>query len=478
MKNLAKVVQLTLTVLILILSSPPAKSANSKAADAVVFDFLHQYIDHATPPDLPMNVRIVAAVSAASNLASTLGSEIDALTLMKQANNPTAFAPASETTYAWVSSAWSPDTRSTYTYAGGKQSSMMSEEYSGAVWQKRTNFVYSYDGSGNLSTYRLQNWTGTVWEDAFRYTMTYSGALPIEAITEHWNGSAWDNYSRSVNTYDGSSRLTTVKSYSWADPDWMETTKITNTYDGAGDMTVSLSQLALGFTYLNQVQTLYVYDGSHHPTSATTQNWNIAFSAWDNHRKFEYVYNGLGNRTLSRESSWISSAWLATDVDTIKYNGLNQNSQSVYWDITNNLLTRDDLSYDGSGNLIEVISSEFFGSWLPTDRYVWVYTSVAVKVDDAPLPADFVLMQNHPNPFNPTTTIRYSLARPQLVQIEVFNILGQLVRTLEDSYQGVGTYETNWDGNDSGGRGVASGVYFYRLRAGEFVQTRKMVLSR
>ncbi|MGB5105770.1 MAG: hypothetical protein WBP29_12250 [Candidatus Zixiibacteriota bacterium] len=80
---------------------------------------------------------------------------------------------------------------------------------------------------------------------------------------------------------------------------------------------------------------------------------------------------------------------------------------------------------------------------MSTVPYVWVYASVAVKVDDVNLPGDFVLLQNHPNPFNPTTTIRYSLARPQLVQIEVFNIPGQLVRTLENSAQGAGVYETS-----------------------------------
>ncbi len=87
-------------------------------------------------------------------------------------------------------------------------------------------------------------------------------------------------------------------------------------------------------------------------------------------------------------------------------------------------------------------------------------------------------MQNHPNPFNPTTTIRYNLAGNTHVRIEVRNVLGQLVRVLEDSYQSVGVYETTWDGRNSAGQEVASGVYFYSLRSNDVVQTRKMVLSR
>ncbi|MBK7091417.1 MAG: hypothetical protein IPH59_06820 [bacterium] len=126
-----------------------------------------------------------------------------------------------------------------------------------------------------------------------------------------------------------------------------------------------LNQLALGFTYLDQTRTLFVYDGNHHPTSAINQSWNIGLSVWENQSRSESEYNGLGNRTLERESNWISGAWLATDVDTFKYNGLNQNNQSVHWDIPGNEVTRDDISYDGSGNLVEVISYVFFGSWFP-----------------------------------------------------------------------------------------------------------------
>ncbi|MBK7091416.1 MAG: hypothetical protein IPH59_06815 [bacterium] len=233
MKKFAIVIQFALAALTLILASPPAESANPKAADVVVLDFFYQYIDYATPSDLPMHLRIAASVNAATDLAAAVGSDVDALTLMKHTRNPLVFMPASDTTYTWVGSSWVPDTRTTYSYTGGKKNTVMTEEYSGAVWQMRTNLVYSYNGSGYLSTYRLQNWSGTAWEDAFRYTTTYTGALPTETLTEHWDTGAWTNLSKTVNTYDGSSRVVTIQSYTWADPDWMELYKSTNTYDGA-----------------------------------------------------------------------------------------------------------------------------------------------------------------------------------------------------------------------------------------------------
>jgi hypothetical protein len=86
-------------------------------------------------------------------------------------------------------------------------------------------------------------------------------------------------------------------------------------------------------------------------------------------------------------------------------------------------------------------------------------------------PWTFTLNQNYPNPFNPTTHIEYSVGRSGYVSLKVFNILGEEVATLHAGYRSPGNYAATFDG-----RRLASGVYFYRLRAGEFVSTRKLLL--
>jgi len=88
----------------------------------------------------------------------------------------------------------------------------------------------------------------------------------------------------------------------------------------------------------------------------------------------------------------------------------------------------------------------------------------------------YVLHPNYPNPFNPTTTIRYELPDAADVRIEVFNAQGERVRVLVDRHQTAGQHTVSWDGRNSVGQTVATGVYFYRLRAGEFNRTRKMQL--
>ena len=92
-------------------------------------------------------------------------------------------------------------------------------------------------------------------------------------------------------------------------------------------------------------------------------------------------------------------------------------------------------------------------------------------------PLEFGLNGNYPNPFNPSTTIRYSLAHETEVNLKIFNILGQSVRTLVMKHrQQAGSYEAWWDGTDNEGRNVPTGAYLVKLWAGDFIETRKMVL--
>ncbi len=93
------------------------------------------------------------------------------------------------------------------------------------------------------------------------------------------------------------------------------------------------------------------------------------------------------------------------------------------------------------------------------------------KANDQNLPTEFALQQNYPNPFNPTTTISYQLSATSQVELTVFNAAGQKVRTLVSSKQNAGSYSASFDAN-----GLSSGIYIYRLTAGNFTQMRKMVL--
>ncbi len=136
--------------------------------------------------------------------------------------------------------------------------------------------------------------------------------------------------------------------------------------------------------------------------------------------------------------------------------------------------------FPGAGELLRVTTSE-----------VMDLSKVAVEVRDAAnndlefelesepmivLPTIYSLSNNYPNPFNPETTIKFSLPDAQDVKLEIFNIKGQRVRVLLSESMGAGVHSVVWNGKDSGGRTVSSGTYFYRVQAGPLNQTHRMLL--
>ena len=142
---------------------------------------------------------------------------------------------------------------------------------------------------------------------------------------------------------------------------------------------------------------------------------------------------------------------------TIHYEGTSLNEEEVEWVLVNN----------GSGEELvmcggEVVINSSVSELLLTKRTIF--------------PNDFILHQNFPNPFNPTTTLHYNLPENKFVTIIIYSILGKQIKVLVKNKKVAGFKSVRWDATDSMGRPVSAGVYIYQIQAGEFVQTKKMVL--
>jgi hypothetical protein len=127
------------------------------------------------------------------------------------------------------------------------------------------------------------------------------------------------------------------------------------------------------------------------------------------------------------------------------------------------------------------VKDEFGGTVRISEARVWDQyqrtntvdlSAAAIKM----LPKTFALNQNYPNPFNPTTVIRYALPEGSNVRLEIYNTLGQVVRTLVDGEQAGGVYRITWDGRNEHGQEMATGVYIYRIVASDFQATKRMLL--
>jgi len=103
----------------------------------------------------------------------------------------------------------------------------------------------------------------------------------------------------------------------------------------------------------------------------------------------------------------------------------------------------------------------------------WVLTGSFLEGDLADLPSEFALLGNHPNPFNASTVISYELPMSSHLKLEVYNLFGQKVVTLVDGQQEAGYRSVTWEDSEA-----ASGVYFYKLTAGDFTEVKRMTLLR
>jgi len=126
-------------------------------------------------------------------------------------------------------------------------------------------------------------------------------------------------------------------------------------------------------------------------------------------------------------------------------------------------------SFKGEGvDTIEISLADQEGKLLSVDQ----------KYERSCLPSKFALYQNYPNPFNPVTSIGYHVGGdgPVDVSLKIYNVAGQLVKTLVDQEKFSGEYKEIWNGKNEENEDVASGVYFYKLKVSDYVETKKMVL--
>ena len=149
------------------------------------------------------------------------------------------------------------------------------------------------------------------------------------------------------------------------------------------------------------------------------------------------------------------------------------------------------LSVDNGESWQDVSIGEDIAVWdlvINTDGYIFAGTSsgvfrrlqaaTSVEQVGSDIPREFILEQNYPNPFNPTTAITFDLAKESTVTLNVYNTLGQRIRTLVAGRYRPGAYQVMWDGRDDAGCAVAGGVYVYRLKADAYTQARTMVLMK
>ncbi|MEN8191674.1 MAG: T9SS type A sorting domain-containing protein [Bacteroidota bacterium] len=175
---------------------------------------------------------------------------------------------------------------------------------------------------------------------------------------------------------------------------------------------------------------------------------------------------------MGKDRTYQSRTWWFPDADG--------NPFTITWPL------REDLSYTnteletGGQAGFPVGDLNWWGDDKVSEWEIWRDTvTVGVKKNSIGITLDnYSLEQNYPNPFNPSTVISYSIPKTSNVQLSVYNSLGQKTATLVNQKQNSGSYSVNWNGKDQLGNSVSTGIYFYQIRTGNFIESRKMILLR
>ena len=198
------------------------------------------------------------------------------------------------------------------------------------------------------------------------------------------------------------------------------------------------------------------------------------------------AYDGARDRLLG--ANFLGSLYeidVETGVSTFLASTGHNQFLDLEWDANDDLLFGLTGS-NGNENTVHVIdpltyqtSSSWNIGFIGLTSIVFDITPVAIAETPANmLPSAFALEANYPNPFNPTTTIRYSLPVSTSVELAIYNTVGQKIVTLASGRESAGYQAVTWDGRDDSGNTVASGIYIYRLTAGSFQQSAKMILMK
>ena len=180
---------------------------------------------------------------------------------------------------------------------------------------------------------------------------------------------------------------------------------------------------------------------------------------------------------VSLENSQALISWLPSIDDDFQYYNLGKDSDETFqnaqsFNTAQNSFTDSDVE-DGMMYFYRIRAADYSGNWSDYSEIVQLST---LSNDNTNVAERFMLHQNYPNPFNPMTTLQYDIPEDAFVKFRVFDMSGNAVKTLVNKTMTSGFKSIRWDATNNLGQPVSAGVYLYTIEAGEFRQTKKVIL--
>jgi hypothetical protein len=378
----------------------------------------------------------------------------------------------------WVNSAWVNEAKETMSYdANFNMVEALFYEWINNQYVTVGRWTYTYDGNGNQLTWLMESYENNAWVNESRWIRTFDGNNnELTGEWQMWENNAWVGFMRWESTYDANNRITFQMQQMWDSGAYIDFNRTTYSYDGNGRLSQTVTEMSLGMNmWMNSSRHTYTYDGNGNNTVMLSESWSLMGNAWENNFRTTNTFNGNNQITETVDESWNGTGWENQYKYTHEYNGMletvytMQRWISAAWENFGKTL----YTYDGQDRPIEDLHQVWFSNaWENSYRWTYVWGEPVTDVKDDLLSADdFVLAQNYPNPFNPSTTIKFNLPYSSNVTLTIFNSIGEEVTQLINGNVSKGIHTVQFEAEK-----LNSGIYFYQLKANDFIQMKKMML--
>ena len=391
----------------------------------------------------------------------------------------------------------------------------LTENWVNDQWEKQSVTTYSYDANGNETHSTTRTWDGATWVEASRITQVFNSDNNVTSmVSEIFDADSgiWIAISENTFTYNsdgllfewitqmtepmsgmiffgvkltmyydatGFSTESLMESYNMMNGQWEKTER--TVYTKISDTTFEeVGQIWDGANWVNEYKYETTLTGDSMPSEDIYSSWTGG--DWDLVSKDIYSYDANGNNLGWITQVWDGSMWVNSDKNTFAYDAQgNEIEFLIYswdgsdWQIESGYKAEN---FYENNNLVQQVN--YFwenGGWVKRSRVTYSYNGATdVALDSQVRVPESYALSNYPNPFNPQTTIRFELPQAARANVAIFNVKGELIKTLADQQLSAGSHLLTWDGTNFNNQSVSSGVYLYRLSTENMSMTKRCML--
>lgn len=363
----------------------------------------------------------------------------------------------------WINNSWLNIDRFSSTFdINGNMLTYLFETWMNNEWVAEFRFIFTYDSFGNILTGIDEYWSNNAWGNAWRTTQTFAGNGYILSRTDEVKvNDSWENMNKYLYTYDNNWNYQTLTALKGEKNTWVNYSKSNFNCDINGNILTELNQ-KWADTWIDSSFSTYTYNNTRDVLSELLQKW--INNTWVNEYRRFTTYNNRDIKTDIKEN-WVNNGWQNATKYSYEFDNNGNAVYGVYFVGNNN-------TWSPANGYFSFFYNDFHESMLLYGHAVNIkYTPVTDVKGNNIVIKSHELKQNFPNPFNPATNISFTIPRESFVTLKIYDALGRELSLLVNEKLTAGTYSKQWNAI-----GLPSGVYFYKLKADGYTETKKMNL--